>query len=309
MTSYRVDPFALPVEVCVCTFRRPQVEETLQGLAAMELPPGFRFRVIVADNDDTPSARELVTQTASRLALDVLYVHAPARNISVARNACLQAAQAPCVAFIDDDEIPAPGWLAALMEALADDVDVVLGPVQAVYADDCPPWLRRSAPHSSAPVWVDGEIRTGYTSNVLFRRTAASFRDLCFRQELGRSGGEDTAFFSAAHAAGARFAFSPTAVVTEIVPRERETFGWLFRRRFRAGQTHGRLLWESDPGVAGRVRILVTAAGKACLCLLAVAVPNRKAGYRRLCILRGALHLGVLARLLGKTEIEPYGHG
>jgi hypothetical protein len=40
----------------------------------------------------------------SDLSLDCLYVHAPARNISIARNACLDAADAPLIAFIDDDE-------------------------------------------------------------------------------------------------------------------------------------------------------------------------------------------------------------
>jgi succinoglycan biosynthesis protein ExoM len=57
-----------------------------------------------------------------------------ARNISVARNACLDAATAPLVAFIDDDEVASPEWLVALVGTWeSSNADVVLGPVQALY--------------------------------------------------------------------------------------------------------------------------------------------------------------------------------
>ena len=65
--------------------------------------------------------------------LDGVYLHAPARNISIARNACLEAASAPLVAFIDDDEIARPGWLAGLVADMdAPNADVVFGKVAAL---------------------------------------------------------------------------------------------------------------------------------------------------------------------------------
>jgi glycosyltransferase involved in cell wall biosynthesis len=55
----------------------------------------------------------------------------------VARNACLDAATAPLVAFIDDDQVASPEWLVALVGTLeSSNADVVLGPVQAVYGPD-----------------------------------------------------------------------------------------------------------------------------------------------------------------------------
>ena len=302
-SPFRDNPFQ--VDVCVCTFRRDHIGETLRSLAAMTAAPAFR--VIVADNDDNPSARALVQRTAAETGLAVTYVHAPARNISIARNACLDAAESEFIAFIDDDERSAPGWLAALFDGLRAEVDVVLGPVSAVYAGNCPAWIRKADPHSARPVCIDGQIRTGYTSNVLFRRTATCFDGLRFREELGRSGGEDTAFFTAAHKAGARFAFSPGAIVTEDVPPTRATFKWLFHRRFRAGQTHGRLLRETGEGGDGK--IAAVAAAKALLCLGAALLPSGKSGHLRQCLLRGALHAGVVARVLGKRDLEQYGHG
>src|SRR5690606_11463773 len=77
------------VDVCVCTFRRPALSETLRSLAALQHPEGYRVGIIVADNDEVPSARDLVLRLARELDLPVRYIHCPARNISIARNACL----------------------------------------------------------------------------------------------------------------------------------------------------------------------------------------------------------------------------
>jgi succinoglycan biosynthesis protein ExoM len=131
------DQTSIPVEVrevdvCVCTFRRPSVARLLASLAKQDLGGDLTVRIIVADNDDTPSARQTVEAALKANGLRGVYLHAPARNISVARNACLQAAKAPLIAFIDDDEIARPGWLAGLVTAMdAKGVDVVFGKVNA----------------------------------------------------------------------------------------------------------------------------------------------------------------------------------
>nr|MDP9128545.1 glycosyltransferase [Pseudomonadota bacterium] len=213
------------IDICVCTFRRPQATETLRSLSRLTKSADWRLRVIVADNDDTPSARERVESTALECGLNLLYVHAPARNISIARNACLDAATAPLVAFIDDDEIAMPGWLMALVAVLdASNADVVLGQVQAVYGSECPDWMKQGDFHSIKPVFVAGEIRTGYTCNVLLRQEALAVKDLRFDPNLGRSGGEDTVYFAAVHRAKGRIAYAPEAVLKEAVTPNRALF-------------------------------------------------------------------------------------
>jgi len=125
------------LDVCVCTFRRPSVAGLLASLAKQILPPSLRVRVIVADNDDTPSAREIVLDAFQANGLNGIYLHAPERNISIARNACLAAADADLVAFIDDDEVARPDWLAGLIaEQGRAAADVVFGKVNATYAAD-----------------------------------------------------------------------------------------------------------------------------------------------------------------------------
>ena len=199
-------------------------------------------------------------------------MHCPAGNISIARNACLDASTADFLAFIDDDETATADWLCELVAtAEASDADVVLGPVRALYDGAAPAWMRRGDFHSTRPVWVNGEIRTGYTCNALLRMQAAALRGRRFNLALGRSGGEDTEFFAHVHRSGGRIAFSPEAVVEEPVPAARARLAWLARRRFRSGQTHARLLKQRD-GQLGAPRNLALALSKAGFCAGMAAV-------------------------------------
>ena len=288
------------VDVCVCTFRRPSLAATLASLKAQSLPAD-RFRIIVADNDHEPSARALVEE-ALQASGGFLYLHAPARNISVARNACIDVATADYVAWIDDDEVADPDWLERLIEALEEnDCDAVFGSVQALYPDDAPPWSVSADLHSIRPVQTRRGVDTGFTSNALVKRVVIGERR--FDPDLGRSGGEDTDFFTRLHADGARFAAAPGAVVRETVGQERLRLSWLLSRAFRSGQTHARR--HLTPG-SRRVMQAGFALAKACACaamaLLRLASP---AGWRR-ALTRGALHVGVVARLAGVREGQLY---
>jgi succinoglycan biosynthesis protein ExoM len=295
------------IDICICTFRRAQLADTLRSLAAMDMPAGHRVGVIVADNDDEPSAMPMVKELAGELGLPIRYLHSPACNISIARNACLEASRADLVAFLDDDETASGGWLARLVEtAQASGADAVLGPVRARYLPGAPKWMSRGDFHSTFPVWVEGEIRTGYTCNVLLRMSARSIAGRRFDLTRGRTGGEDTEFFDRVHRAGGMIAYAAEAWVDEVVPPERATFGWLGRRRFRMGQTHGHLLRSQSPGKA-RVRQLALASAKVAFCfgsaVLTAVWPTR----RNRSVLRGIMHAGVLSGLLGVREIRQYG--
>jgi len=115
------------IDIAVCTFRRPELAETLHSLALITVPADFDIRVIVADNDTTPSAEALVNQMRPTMPFEILYVHCPASNISIARNACLDNSTGHYLAFVDDDETVSRTWLVQLLDtALATGADVVL---------------------------------------------------------------------------------------------------------------------------------------------------------------------------------------
>ena len=287
------------IDICICTFRRPHLVETLRSIGDLDVT-GIDARVIVSDNDHLPSARSCVEAIAPGLPFPIIYLHSPASNISIACNACLAAATADFIAFIDDDELSSRDWLQKLLAA-APDADVVLGPVKAVYGPTAPKWLARGDFHSTAPVYVRGGIETGYTCNVLIRRSPL-IEGLSFDPALGRTGGEDTTFFYRLHDLGAVMTAAPDAIVYEPVPPERERMSWLFRRRIRAGHTYGSRLRSR-----GRLAALLPPAAKVCYCLAMAAVTAPSPiGWRRNA-LRAALHLGVLGGILGQRQAAQYG--
>lgn len=291
------------VDVCVCTFRRPAVAGLLASLAKQDLGGSLRFRVIVADNDDTPSGRETVEAALAANGLDGIYLHAPARNISVARNACLQAAKAPLVAFIDDDEIARPGWLAGLVAAMdAAKSDVVFGKVTAAYAPDAPRWMRTADLHSTPAPFRNGVIDGGYTCNVLMRRKAVGC--LRFDPKFGRSGGEDTTFFAAMRGMGATMSYTADAVVDEPVTKARSSLAWLTQRAYRSGQTYG-LLRLGKGESRGKVAALSLAKVVACFAMAVLTIWS-PARWRK-AVVRAYLHAGVLGAALGRAPLELYG--
>lgn len=295
------------IDICVCTFRRPQLAETLRSLAALTAPEGYSFGILVADNDDEPSAWTVVGDVVREVERQIRYVHCPARNISVARNACLDASDADLLAFIDDDEVATPGWIARLVEvAEQQKADVVLGPVRARYAANAPGWMQAGDFHSTFPVWVRGQIRTGYTCNVLLRRSAGSVAANRFSLERGQTGGEDTEFFTKVFRGGGTIAFAEDAWVEEAVPAGRATLDWLAQRRLRVGQTHGRMLREERQGV-GLAADIGLAGAKAAYCFAGTALTFFHPVWRNRNLLRGIMHAGVVGGLMGVHERRQYG--
>ena len=115
------------ISVVLATHNRAsRLADLLAGLRGQTLDPS-RFDVIVVDDassDETPAVLEHELQDG-RLRLQVLrqpQAGGPAR----ARNAGWRRAAAPVVAFTDDDCVPTPGWLEALLDAGAGRSDTIV---------------------------------------------------------------------------------------------------------------------------------------------------------------------------------------
>lgn len=288
------------LDVCICTFRRKSIEDTLRSIAQQALPPGWRTRIVIADNDTTAKRRDELEQLGHTLALDILYVHAPEKNISRARNACLTHARSRWIAFIDDDEVARTDWLAQLIAARGD-AHCVFGVAQAIYDRSTPRWIVEGDFHSHTISPREAQSN-GSTCNVMMERTFIEHHGLRFREDLGRVGGEDTMFFSDMARCGAVFRFAPEAVVEEQVVPARASIKWLALRRFRSGQIHFLLLRRAN---RRRLTIAAAAFAKVAYCGLA-AMLSLNMVDRASRILRGSLHLGVLASAVGAGLYEEY---
>src|SRR5690606_429303 len=106
------------VAVCLCTCARPEpLAECLAAIAAAlraHPEPGL-VAVVVVDNAPGGRAGAVCAEAAAALPVPLRVVEEPERGISFARNRAVRealAAGADAVAFLDDDDLPHPDWLA-----------------------------------------------------------------------------------------------------------------------------------------------------------------------------------------------------
>lgn len=225
--------------VCIATYQRPVLlEQLLTKLATQETAGLFSYSVVVADNDAVESARGVVTRLAEQFPVPLAYCVEPRRSISHVRNRTIEHSQGELIAFIDDDEFPAPAWLLNLYRALTSHTCAgILGPVRPHYPEGTPRWVRKAGffdrpEHPTGFVMPWHECRTG---NVLFRREIIAELAEPFRAEFGTGGG-DVDFFRRMMANGHRFIWCNEAVVHEVVPPNRWKRSVLLKRALLRGQ-------------------------------------------------------------------------
>lgn len=296
----------MQIDIAICAFKRPAICDTLDSVARQTLPEDVSLRVIVAENDDAPNLRDLIVSHAETLGLTVHYVHAPARNISIARNACLEAARGALLLFIDDDEAAEPDWVSRLVAAwTATGAGAIFGPALAIYPPTAPAWMRDNDFHSNIPTRKGDVVETGFSSNVLLDRSDPRVRDARFDLGFGRTGGEDVDFFFRLHRAGVQMAIADDAVVREPVAPKRMSFGWVLRRRHMTGAIYGACVAPDAPGK--RYTVLFQSVLKAGYCGLRALVAVFDRSRCLFWTMRGSFHMGVVSGCIARPRREIYG--
>jgi len=287
------------IDVCICTYQRPvMLKHLLTELRRQETHGLFSFSVVVVDNDEKQSAKDVVLDLAQTYPVHLNYDTELRRSISHARNKTLEHAQRDFIAFIDDDEFPCQDWLLNLFQACGkSEVAGVLGPVRPYFDDKAPAWVLRSGlysrpEHHTGFVMTWQECRAG---NVLFRRQIIRSIDPVFRPEFG-SGSEDVDFFRRMMAAGHGFIWCNEAVVHEFVPSQRWKRTVLLKRAL----LRGRISLKHPEG-----RWLNVAKALVAVPLYTLALPFLYLAGHHLfmrCLVKLCDHVG---RLLGLLGINP----
>ena len=291
------------VTVAICTYRRASIIKAVESVARQRLPPNIAMRILVIDNDATPTAKDMIEDLRDRALVEIEYRHVPGQNISVARNAALDEASTPLLAFLDDDEYAAPDWLANLV-AFGQGAEVVFGPCEAIYPNDVPYWIKAGDYHSNRIPRPHRTIDTGYTSNVLVDMEFVRLNGLKFDPALGETGGEDTMFFHALHKRGGTLRYAPKAVVHENVVASRLNLTWVRLRRYRAGQVYAMMLYRFSHRAYRRA--IWTAPVKILACLFMSCLLIFRPAGALWWLMRGAFHVGVLSFGLGAKVHREY---
>jgi GT2 family glycosyltransferase len=216
------------VSVVVSSYRRPAgLTRLLHALAAQTLPRA-EFEVIAVDNGAGPETVAVLAAAEVELAprLDLRSVHHPETlGPAGGRNSGWRVAQAPQIAFTDDDCVPAPDWLEQLLAAAATRrADPAVPVIVQGRTDPDPVALARARTTLFTRIVsvqaADGRFET---CNILYPRTLlerlGGFDERFLPAGLGarRPVGEDTDLGWRALGAGAVSVFAPAALVQHEV--------------------------------------------------------------------------------------------
>lgn len=304
----------VPITVAILTFKREHLlQPMVEAVAHQCVDLQADISIVVVDNDPARSAEPIIEPLTEKY--PIRYVSEPTPGIAAARNAALKAASTSRVlVFIDDDELPEPGWLAHLLGHWdSARCEVVVGPQDFILPDPVPDtWVVASGLFDNMRHPTGSKRQGASSANLLLDMDFLREHTISFDPRLGLAGGEDTLLAHQILAAGGRIEWCNEAIVTEPVPPERITREWMRRRVFRSGASWARAVLATAPGRRGRLTARVTIAFRSVLRILVSSVAlgfglvrrdERRVATQARTIFSLA---GALSALVGARQIEDY---
>ncbi|WP_436793930.1 glycosyltransferase family 2 protein [Actinospongicola halichondriae] len=227
---------SVAVSVVVSTYDRPEMmERLLDSLLAQDHPD---HEIIVVDNGSDARTGEMLDRVAEhdhrsvlrRLRVDVNRGPAPARNLG------WRAADAPLIAFIDDDCIAEPTWLSGLCAEAA--------PKVIVQGRTTPDGDLRASGAWAKSQNINRVTMRFETCNLLMPRDVLEATD-GFDERFRVAAGEDTDLGWRAMDLGVQVVFAPEARVRHVIWDR--TFRDHLRERIRWSETA--LVVKKHPGI------------------------------------------------------------
>jgi glycosyltransferase involved in cell wall biosynthesis len=242
--------------VAFCTFKRAaRLDALVAALRAQESPVPYD---ILAINNNSPDhtldvlhALQALPGAPLRIVTETTPGIVPARN-----RALTEAGNCDVLVFIDDDELPHPGLLAAACDAiLQEGADCAGGRVEIDFAPHGrPDWLGDDLlgflahiDHGPSAFWLADDHTPLWTSNIAYRMAYVRQHQLHFDARYNRAGasasgsggGEDVVMLRRLFALGARVRYRPDMAVTHGVEPWRLSRRYFLRLHYLAGIRKG----------------------------------------------------------------------
>jgi len=253
--------------VAFCTYNRAsRLPALVAALRAQQCP--LPFDILAVDNNSTDDTADVLSRLAGEPGAALHFSRECEQGIPYARNRAL----AECLAlgsaymlFMDDDELPGAGLLAAAVDALdRDGAEVAGGRVEIVFAPgERPRWLSddllgflAEIDHGREAFWITDTSTPLWTANIAYRMDIFD-RDPALRfdtryNRLGHAvgGGSDAIMFRAMVGRGLRIRYRPDMVVEHYVDSWRLRRRYFLKLHFVAGRKHGQFQTGDYPRTA-----------------------------------------------------------
>lgn len=231
------------ISVVVCAYTENRWDDLLHAVDSLQSQILLPAEIVLSI-DHNPVLFERVKAHFPDL---IVVENCEQRGLSGARNTGIAAATSPIIAFMDEDAVAAPDWLAALEQEFSQINTLgVGGAILPMWAATKPDWFPeefnwvvgctyRGMPENTHPV------RNLIGCNMAFRREVFEQAG-GFRSEIGRigtypAGCEETELCIRARQKNpdGRFIFEPSAVVQHRVPESRTTWKYFTSRCYAEG--------------------------------------------------------------------------
>ena len=232
------------ITAAICTYRRYDLlKQAIDSLSAQTLDAS-QYEVLVIDNSPDWQFSERFGEAYASVE-NLRWVIEKTPGLSNARNVATSLAGAPLIAFMDDDAIARPGWLAAIVAAydsFGDETGVVGGKVNPIWGAPRPSWLHDdllglvSVIDRGDRARVLGKDEWLAGVNISFR--VALLKEIGgFNVGLGRNGSspallsnEEVDIVDKIRERGHVVVYTPEAEVDHVVDGDRLSPAWIRRR-------------------------------------------------------------------------------
>src|SRR5260370_28179757 len=226
----------MSVTGAICTFNRAEsLRRTLNSLAAMLVPSGLTWELIIVNNNSTDHTDDVIEEYRDRLPLRREFE--PRQGHSNARNRAMDSASGEYIVWTDDDVVVDAGWLTAYVEAFRrwPEAAVFGGRITPRYEAPVERWVIESesllvGPYAIRdfgddvqPLSADDEDHFPYGANLAIR--AAEQRAFRYDTQLGPvpnriRNGEETNVIHRLLGSGASGYWIPGAMVENCIGRD-----------------------------------------------------------------------------------------
>jgi GT2 family glycosyltransferase len=230
------------ITIAICTYNRHELLKDMLKSVVSQNIEREKYKVLVVDNSsDKKRAEEFYKEANLDSSIQVIWSFPP--GVSHARNTAVTYCNTPYIAFLDDDSIPDPDWLSAILDGFKNDgrVVVVGGPVYPIWPTVKPAWLPDEYLGYLSALDLGDKDRilqkheSVYGNNIAFNVRA--LRECGgFPEQLGRKGnasllsGEETHVQDVLRSMGYEVFYKERAKVHHHVHQNRLSRNWLRSR-------------------------------------------------------------------------------
>lgn len=240
--------------VAICTYNNaPRLPRLISELRNQECP--VQFEILVVDNNSSDGTQMVLEKLKNQNGPPLRCVVEVNQGISFARNRAIEESLgSEYLFFIDDDELPQPGWISAAINTFhSESAQCIGGRIRCVfYPVKRPDWLENELlgflgevnygsdtfiiKDKNTPIWT-GNI--AYKVSLFTESKKYRFDTRYNREGKGIGGGEDVMMFQSLLNDGIKMIYCPAMIIEHYIEPWRLKKRYFLKLHFNSGRKFG----------------------------------------------------------------------